>query len=56
MGSGDLDIYIVVSLFLGFKITAMTLFFSFIFGALIGIFLIILKRKTKKIICPSDLL
>ncbi|MBO3450030.1 prepilin peptidase, partial [Clostridium botulinum] len=52
MGSGDLDIYIVVSLFLGFKITAMTLFFSFIFGALIGIFLIILKRKTKKDYMP----
>ncbi len=31
MGSGDLDIYIVVSLFLGFKITAMTIFFSFYF-------------------------
>ncbi|WP_434293756.1 prepilin peptidase [Clostridium botulinum] len=52
MGSGDLDIYIVVSLFLGLKITAMTLFFSFIFGALIGIFLIISKRKTKKDYMP----
>ncbi|MCR1975954.1 prepilin peptidase [Clostridium sporogenes] len=52
MGSGDLDIYIVVSLFLGFKITAMTIFFSFIFGALIGILLIVSKRKTRKDYVP----
>ncbi|EJO5347884.1 prepilin peptidase [Clostridium botulinum] len=48
MGSGDLEIYIIVSLFLGFKITAMTLIFSFIFGALIGGMLIFLRRKTRK--------
>ena len=52
MGSGDLDIYIVVSLFLGFKVTVMTIFFSFIFGALIGVFLIILKRKSRKDYVP----
>ncbi|EPY2278279.1 prepilin peptidase [Clostridium sporogenes] len=52
MGSGDLDIYIVVSLFLGFKITAMTIFFSFIFGALIGILLIVSKRKSRKDYIP----
>ncbi|WP_251859793.1 A24 family peptidase [Clostridium sp. Marseille-Q2269] len=48
MGSGDLDIYIIVSLFLGFKITSMTLFFSFIFGAFIGIILITLNKKNRK--------
>ena len=52
MGSGDLDIYIVVSLFLGFKITVMTIFFSFMFGALIGILLIVSKRKTRKDYVP----
>ncbi|GAE01836.1 type IV leader peptidase family protein [Clostridium botulinum B str. Osaka05] len=52
MGSGDLDIYIVVSLFLGFKITALTIFFSFIFGALIGILLIVSKRKNRKDYIP----
>lgn len=52
MGSGDLDIYIVVSLFLGFKITVMTIFFSFVFGALIGILLIVSKRKTRKDYIP----
>ncbi|MCR1933327.1 prepilin peptidase [Clostridium tepidum] len=48
MGNGDLDIYLVVSLFLGFKITAMTIFLSFIFGSIIGIILIILKIKNRK--------
>ncbi|NFE47041.1 prepilin peptidase [Clostridium sporogenes] len=52
MGSGDLGIYIVVSLFLGFKITAMTIFFSFIFGALIGVLLIVSKRKSRKDCVP----
>ncbi|HGG0415519.1 TPA: A24 family peptidase [Clostridium sporogenes] len=52
MGSGDLDIYIVVSLFLGFKITALTIFFSFVFGALIGILLIVSKRKSRKDYIP----
>ncbi|APH16274.1 type IV leader peptidase family protein [Clostridium sporogenes] len=52
MGSGDLDIYIVVSLFLGFKITAMTIFFSFVFGTLIGILLIVSKRKSRKDYIP----
>lgn len=52
MGSGDLDVYIVVSLFLGFKITAITIFFSFIFGALIGILLIVSKRKSRKDYIP----
>lgn len=48
MGSGDLDIYLVVSLFLGFKITAMTIFLSFILGSIIGILLIISKIKNRK--------
>ncbi len=34
MGSGDLDIYIVVSLFLGLKITAMTFIFFFYFWSI----------------------
>lgn len=52
MGSGDLDICLIVGLFLGVELTAITLMFSFIFGAFIGIILILFKKKDKQDYIP----
>ena len=52
MGWGDAEICAVCGLFLGFKLTAVMLFFSFVFGAIVGISLIILKKKSRKDYIP----
>ncbi|NEZ46563.1 prepilin peptidase [Clostridium niameyense] len=52
MGTGDLDICLIVGLFLGVKLTAITLMLSFIFGGVMGIILILLKKKDKKDYMP----
>ena len=52
MGWGDAEICAVCGLFLGFKLTVVMLFFSFIFGAVVGISLILLKKKSRKDYIP----
>lgn len=52
MGWGDAEICTIGGLFLGFKLAVVMLFFSFIFGAAIGITLILLKKKSRKDYIP----
>jgi leader peptidase (prepilin peptidase) / N-methyltransferase len=48
MGGGDIKIAILAGLILGFPQVILALFIAFISGALVGLFLIILKKKTLK--------
>ena len=48
MGWGDFEICLLCGLFLGFKSSMIMLFFSFIFGGSIGIFLLLTKKKSRK--------
>lgn len=48
MGWGDAEICFVCGLFLGFKLTLLMLFLSFVIGSVIGLALIASKRKTRR--------
>ena len=48
MGWGDAQISFLVGLFLGFKLTVLMLFLSFIIGGFTGITLMLLKKKSRK--------
>jgi leader peptidase (prepilin peptidase)/N-methyltransferase len=48
MGWGDVEICGVCGLYLGIKLTIVTIFFSFIFGSIYGIALILTKKKGRK--------
>jgi leader peptidase (prepilin peptidase) / N-methyltransferase len=52
MGWGDVEICLLCGIFLGLKLTVVTLFFSFILGGLIGVLLIITKKKSRKDYMP----
>lgn len=52
MGWGDAEICLVCGLFLGWKLTIIMLFLSFIIGSVIGVTLILSGRKTKKDYIP----
>jgi Type II secretory pathway, prepilin signal peptidase PulO and related peptidases len=52
MGWGDAEICLFSGLFLGFKLTIVMIFFSFVFGAVISLILIALKKKNKKDYIP----
>jgi leader peptidase (prepilin peptidase) / N-methyltransferase len=52
MGFGDAEICILVGLFLGFKLTLLMLFISFVAGGLIGVLLILFKIKSRKDYIP----
>jgi leader peptidase (prepilin peptidase) / N-methyltransferase len=52
MGWGDVEVFLLSGLFIGLKLTAITLFFSFIIGGVAGILLIILKKKSRKDYIP----
>lgn len=52
MGWGDAEICLLVGLFLGFKLTLLMLFLSFVIGGGTGVFLILLKKKTRKDYIP----
>lgn len=45
MGWGDFEICLMCGIFLGWKMTIVMLFFSFIFGGAVGAFLMITKKK-----------
>lgn len=51
-GAGDIDIFIIIGLFLGIKLSGITMFFSIIVGALGAIILILAKRLRKKDAMP----
>jgi len=48
LGFGDVKLAILMGLFLGWPNILVALFFAFFFGALVGLSLIFLKRKTMK--------
>lgn len=48
MGWGDAEICLVCGLFLGFKLTLLTLMLSFLIGSIVGIVLILTKKKSRK--------
>lgn len=52
MGWGDAEICLLCGLFLGFRLTLLMLFLSFIFGGIIGVFLILLKKKSRRDYIP----
>jgi leader peptidase (prepilin peptidase) / N-methyltransferase len=52
MGWGDVEICLMCGVFLGLQLTVVTLFFSFIFGGIIGVLLIITKKKSRKDYIP----
>jgi leader peptidase (prepilin peptidase) / N-methyltransferase len=52
MGFGDAEICLLVGLFLGFKLTLLMLFISFVAGGLIGVLLILFKIKSRKDYIP----
>lgn len=51
-GAGDIDVFIIIGLFLGIKLSGLTLFLSVIIGALFSIFLIISKKLNENHIMP----
>lgn len=52
MGWGDAEICLLVGLFLGFKLTVLMLFLSFVIGGITGITLILTKLKSRKDYIP----
>jgi len=52
MGWGDAEICVLCGIFLGLKLTAVMLFISFILGGVVGILLIITKKKSRKDYIP----
>jgi leader peptidase (prepilin peptidase)/N-methyltransferase len=52
MGWGDAEMCFFSGLFLGIKFTIVMIFFSFVFGSIIGLILILLKKKSRKEYIP----
>jgi len=52
MGWGDAEICGLCGLFLGFKLTLMMLFFSFVIGGVIGVYLLKVKKKSGRTEMP----
>lgn len=52
LGLGDVKIFLVIGLFLGWKLTLLALWLSFIFGGLIGIVLLVVLKKDRKMAIP----
>ncbi|MDP4143036.1 MAG: prepilin peptidase [Bacillota bacterium] len=52
MGEGDAEICLLCGLFLGLKMTGVMLMLSFILGGVIGIILLITKKKSRKDYIP----
>ncbi len=48
MGWGDVEIFFICGLFLGVKLSIVMMFLSFVIGAIISLFLLCTKRKTRK--------
>lgn len=48
MGWGDVEIILVCGMFIGLKLTLLTLFLSFLTGGITGVFLLCTKKKGRK--------
>lgn len=51
-GEGDVDVFIIIGLFLGIELSGLTLFFSIIIGALVAIALVLSKKLNKRDAMP----
>jgi leader peptidase (prepilin peptidase)/N-methyltransferase len=52
MGGGDIKLFAPIGLFLGLKMTVLALFLSFIVAGVVGIILLISKKKERKSAIP----
>jgi leader peptidase (prepilin peptidase)/N-methyltransferase len=52
MGWGDFEISLLSGLFLGFKLSIIMLFSSFVLGGIIGVILVLTKKKSRKDYIP----
>ncbi len=52
LGMGDVKIFLVIGLFLGWKLTLLTLWLSFVFGGITGVFLLVILKKDRKTAIP----
>ncbi len=52
MGDGDSYIALMVASFLDFKLTVLMLFLSFVVGGIVGVLLLLMKRKGRKDALP----
>ena len=52
MGWGDFEICLIVGIFLGFRLSILMLFLSFLLGGTMGIILLISKKKSRKDYIP----
>lgn len=52
MGTGDLEVYMLIALYVGFKGTIFVILTSIIIGGIVGLILIATKKKTKKDFIP----
>lgn len=52
MGWGDAEICLLCGIFLGWKLTLVMMFLSFIIGAVVGILLVVSKKKSRKDYIP----
>ena len=47
MGQGDIDVAVICGAFLGVRYTLLAILLSFILGGIIGVLLVVLKKKSK---------
>jgi len=52
LGMGDVKIFLVIGLFLGWKLTLLTMWFSFVLGGVVGLFLILVLKMDRKMAIP----
>ncbi|MBF4693855.1 prepilin peptidase [Fusibacter ferrireducens] len=52
LGFGDVKIFLVIGLFLGWRLTLLALWLSFVFGGVLGILLIVVLKKDRKMAIP----
>jgi len=52
IGFGDVKLALGVGLFLGWPLAVLAVFFAFLFGALVGVLLIVLRKKSLKDALP----
>ena len=52
MGWGDFEICLMIGLFLGLKLSVLMIFLSFVLGGIVGLILIVTKKKSRKDYIP----
>lgn len=52
MGWGDVELFFMCGIFIGLKLTVLALLISFVIGAIVGVTLMLMKKKTRKDYIP----